>query len=62
MSEDISPLLALKSKLNDFAKEVQPLLADAKLGKVTIVVMANRISVQTEGAKTPSAPIVATQS
>lgn len=49
MSDEIDPLTALKAKLNAFGKEIQPLLAAAGTAKVTLVVMANRIGVSTEG-------------
>lgn len=49
MSDDIDPLTALKAKVNAFGKEIQPLLAAAATAKVTLSVMANRISVSTEG-------------
>lgn len=53
MSDDIDPLTALKAKLNAFGKEIQPLLAAAGTAKVTLVVMANRIAVGTEGIPQP---------
>lgn len=53
MSDDIDPLTALKAKLNAFGKEIQPLLATAGMAKVTLVVMATRISVSTEGIPQP---------
>lgn len=64
MSDDIDPLTALKAKLNAFGKEIQPLLAASGTAKITLIVMANRIAVSTEGipqAKTtPPAPIPST--
>lgn len=53
MSDDIDPLTALKAKLNAFGKEIQPLLATSGTAKVTLVVMANRIGVSTEGIPQP---------
>ena len=51
MSDDITPLDALKLKLNAFGKEIQPMLSAAATAKVTLVVMANRINVSTEGER-----------
>lgn len=56
MSDEIDQLTSLKAKLNAFGKEIQPLLAAAGTAKVTLVVMANRIGVSTEGI--PPKPVV----
>lgn len=55
MSDDIQPIDALKSKLNAFAKEIQPELITAGLAKVSLIVMSNRIRVDTEGI--PQKPV-----
>jgi hypothetical protein len=53
MSDELPPIDAVKAKINAFAKELQPTLAAAGLSKVSLIIMPNRIRVDTEGTQQP---------